>query len=212
MTKDEKFRKVLRVIQALKNSGLLQFDVYVKIRVNGIDSIKGNIGLLTFLQNEYNVIVCADRIRDMLKLDIESRIRPEYGRREQLMSYMMTLNLLAEYDYSFRYDPENFVHIVSELSYSDAVPEYYELEGAVYNMLSIMNDHCRILDAIAAGAPIPYERTEASEAFYKVMCDKDVVITPCLQRKPVTKAYSFLRDPNSSYMRITAADDGEPLP
>ena len=199
---DEKFDKVLQTIRSLKKSRVLDYDMYERIRVKGCDHIQGNIGLLTFLKKEYTTLICADKNEEMLKLDIDSSVWAQKCTRGLLLSYLMTVNLLSDYDYCFCLGKDGFVHITSRLSCLDSVPDAQEIETAVFNLLDIMSDYREVIEAIANGKKIRDEKDAASHAFFEVMCNKDVVITPYGRKQPITKAFAFFRKPATRYKRI----------
>lgn len=204
MTSNERFDKVLKAIRCLKKSRVLEYDMYERIRVKGCDHIQGNIGSLTFLKKEYTIVVCADKNKEILRLDVDPSILAQKSTRRLLLSYLMTVNLLSDYDYFFRFDNDGFVHITSHLSFHDFVPNTEQIETALFNLLDIMSDYREVIEAIAKGKKISNDQSAATHAFFEVMCNKDVVITPECQKQPITKAFAFFREPSTRNRRVEA--------
>ena len=195
MTKNEKYEHTLQAILDLKHSKMLHFDVFRNLKVTGHESIKGIIGMLSFLNEDYVTIIYADSDRELLKIDIDLFIHATKARYKTLLSYLITLNLLSEYDCTYRFGSHDSVHIITEISYRDCIPKLSNIETAIFNLLDIMKDYRVVIEAIAKGKAVPRDQNEASDAFYKVMCDKNSAIVPSSCRKPLTKVISAFDEP-----------------
>lgn len=209
MNKDGLFEQVLSVLRKLSDSRILRYTALKGVGIKGCDHIAGVIGMVAFLEKMYISAVIADKEKQKILVDIDLMLCPVDRRYQLLQSYLVTLNLLLEYDCCYRFDSNRSVHLFTEISYADraCAPFFREIEAAVFNLLDLSRIHIDAITAIAMGRKVPVDRYEASQAFYKVMCDKDTVITPCFSKKPLTKVIGAEYEPTQRYIKLAQSDE-----
>lgn len=186
MLQKEKYDQVLREIQKLRKSEVINYEIFHDMEETDNDHIVGVITFLSFLGREYLSVIRIDEINESVKIEINLGVCTIDHLRNTLLAYLITLNLLSNYDCDFSLDTGNSVHISTEVSCHGHVPKQCELETATENMLYISFYYRTVIKAIAYGEPVPDNPGMASIAYYNVLCDEDTVIIPCEQRIPLS--------------------------
>ena len=209
MNTDGLFEQVLSELKKLGDSKILRYTALKGMGVKGCDHIAGVIGMVSFLDKKYISAVLADKKKQKILVDIDFVLCPEDRRYRLLQSFLVTLNLLSEYDCCYRFDSHRSVHLFTEIIYADRgyAPTFREIEAAMFNLLDLSRIHIDAITAIATGRKVPVDCYEASQAFYKVMCDKDTVITPCFSKKPLTKIIGAEYKPTQRYIKPSESDE-----
>ena len=137
MTKTEKYEKALAIIRQLKNSKTLHFIGIKDMRVHGCDNYQGCIAVIEFIHNkDYVLLVYADKECERYKIDLDLFIHPKRETASKLLCYLLTVNLLLDFDVVFRFDSKSSVHAIAEIPFA-SVNNLCVLENSIYWLLDL---------------------------------------------------------------------------
>ena len=213
MNKDKLYEKAVLAAIDLQNSSIVSFLAMKGFKKRSGNNIAGVKAKIFYAGDIYDSVVAVDKEEQKVKVDINLMINAEYRCFKYLFSYLLTLNLLSEYDCFFRTDSTRDIHIFTELFYDDDyVPSTRELEITLSNLLEIMAPYVDVIRAIAHGRKTPVNDGEASKAFYEVLCDEETVILPCFTKKSLTQYIDTAYEPSQRYIKAAQPDEDQPDP
>lgn len=187
MIDDMIFNKAIGLIADLRNSRKLCFDMFIPMNIKGTEDIKGAVGDVYFGGSCYRFKVYAHRQLRLIKVDIDLRIAPKAEYRKLLLTFLLNINLMADYDYTFAMNKSGDVHILGQMDYKHCVFELRSLELIFLNLLDIMKQYRKVICMVAYGHDIPFIANDAASTDYYIFCNPKYLIVPQPKRKNLSE-------------------------
>lgn len=187
MTNDMEFGKAIKLINSLQDCKKLRFYSLIPMNAKGRNDIKGIAGAVLFGGTRYRFMVYAQKLTQKIKVDINLNITPKREYRTLLLALLMSVNLMADFDYTFVMDKSDRVRILGELDYQQHPLSLCSLEYTFLNLLDAVKIYKTIIRSVSYGHKVPFKAQDKASTEYYVFRNPKYLILPLNTRRNLSE-------------------------